>query len=191
MCCGKTFTQKGNHKRHIKTVHSARIGMPCGSRLKPRADNVRRHKSQCETCKCFRRGHPPSQNDLETEPKTIEREDNTSPASNDPRYMEPTRVEEFDSRHMDAAPPTADSVQIVQNIATATIDSAIHVDNGTWIGLIESILEFQMPSTLLDPTLSNAMGRQMSVGNANIEDTYTYYDHYTSDGSFHFEDENE
>ncbi|KAK1714094.1 hypothetical protein CaCOL14_009918 [Colletotrichum acutatum] len=193
VCCGKTFTQKGNHKRHIKTVHSARIGMPCGGRLKPRADNVKRHKTQCKTCKCLRRGHPASQNDLETESKTTWMEDNTSPGSSDPIYKESTRVEGFDSRQMDTGPRTADYIQTVRNFVPATLGSAIPVDNGTLIGLIGSIIESQMPSTLLDTTLSNAMGRHMSVGNGSVaepSDTYTYYDPYTSDNSFHFEDGN-
>ncbi|EXF76502.1 hypothetical protein CFIO01_09156 [Colletotrichum fioriniae PJ7] len=157
VCCGKTFTQKGNHKRHIKTVHSARIGMPCGGLLKPRADNVKRHKTQCETCKCLRRGHPSSQSDAETESDTIQREDNTSQGFNDPRYMESTRVEGFDPRHMDTGPPTADSIQTVRNFVSATLDSTIPVDSETWITLSGSIFESQMPLTSLDTTLSDAI----------------------------------
>lgn len=190
MCCGKTFTQKGNHKRHTKTVHSARVKMPCGRRLKPRTDNVRRHENQCETCKCLRRGHPASQNDSETESESFQREFHTSPEFIDPSNMESTRAEGFDPRHLNTAPPTADSSQTGQTFVSATLDSAIPVDTGAWIGLIDSTFESQVPPTLLNTTLSNAMGRHMSVGDGNAGNTSTYYDPYNSDDSFHFEEEN-
>ncbi|KAG7051845.1 hypothetical protein JMJ77_0002459 [Colletotrichum scovillei] len=190
VCCGKTFTQKGNHKRHTKTVHSARIRMPCGGWLKPRTDNVRRHENQCETCKCLRRGHPTSQNDSETESETIQIEDRTSPRFIDPSYMESTRGEGFDPRHLDTAPPTADPSQTGRTFVSATLDSAIPVDTRILIGLIDSIFESQVPPTLLDTTLSNAMGRHMGVDNGNVGDTSTYYFPYNSDDSVNFEEEN-
>ncbi|KXH35794.1 hypothetical protein CSIM01_00508 [Colletotrichum simmondsii] len=193
VCCGKTFTQKGNHKRHTKTVHSARVKMPCGRRLKPRADNVRRHENQCEKCKCLRRGHPARQSDSETESEIIQREYRTSPGFIDPSHVESirgTRGEVFDPRHLETAAPTADPSQTGRTFVSATLDSAIHVDTGILAGLIDSIFESQVPPTLLNTTLSNAMGRHMGVGNGDVGNTSTYYCPYNSDDSVNFEEEN-
>ncbi|KAK1535349.1 hypothetical protein CPAR01_08891 [Colletotrichum paranaense] len=190
VCCGKTFTQKGNHKRHTKTVHSARVKMPCGGWLKPRADNVKRHKTQCETCKCLRSGHLASQNNSGTESESFQREFHTSPAFIDPTHVESTTAEGFDPRHLDTAHPTADCSQAGRTFVSANLDSAIPVDTGTWTGLIDSIFESQVLPTLLNTTLSNAMGQPMGVGSGNVGNISTYYCPYTCDDSVNFEEEN-
>ncbi|KAK1674487.1 hypothetical protein BDP55DRAFT_632935 [Colletotrichum godetiae] len=188
-CCGRTFAQKGNHERHIRTVHSDRRRMPCGRLLKPRSDNVKRHEMRCETCRCSRRGHSASENNSVIKSKPIHIEDQTPTVLYDPRSMEPISVEGFDQRHLEIA-PTADSSQATGGLSLATIDSAIPAEIEIQIGSIDSISEFQVPSILFDTALSNTMEGHISHGIGNFEDICTYHYPYTPDELVHFEEEN-
>ncbi|KAK1466860.1 hypothetical protein CMEL01_10853 [Colletotrichum melonis] len=166
-CCNKIFGTRGNYKRHVETVHPAPVGMLCGKFLKPRKDNIKRHRILCKKCKYPRSRQVESQRNPGIESETVYFED-LSPGFSAPCLVESIIVEGNDQHRLNIA-STAGSIYPVWNYLV------IPADAGTQAIPVDGTVGPQMPPSWFNPAVEDAtMERGMTNGNGKVEDTSTY-----------------